>query len=183
MKNIAILFSGTGTNFEYIAKNLHNKKLRITLAITNKADAGGIKVANRYNIPIFIIESKNLTREEFDTKVVDIIKKQNIDLVVLAGFMRILTTIFTNNLKAINLHPSLLPRHKGLRAIERSYEDSYSKGGVSVHWVNSQLDGGDVILQKSIDKTGLSFKQYYNKIREIEKLALCEAILNVLEKT
>ena len=181
MKKIAILFSGTGSNFEYLAKNLHNKKLQISVALTNNPEAGGIEIAKKYNIPLVIIPSKGMIREEFDTKVLKELKKYEFDLVVLAGFMRILTPIFTDNLKAINLHPSLLPRHKGLHAIERSFEDEFSEGGVSVHWVTSELDGGEVILQKSVKKEGLTFIEYYNKIRTIEKEALSEAILKVLE--
>jgi phosphoribosylglycinamide formyltransferase-1 len=181
MKKIAILFSGTGSNFEYIAKNLHNKTLQIVVALTNNPEAGGIDIAKKYNIPMIIIPSKGITREEFDTKVVNELKKYKFDLVVLAGFMRILTSIFTNNLKAINLHPSLLPRHKGLEAIKRSFEDEFSDGGVSVHWVTSELDGGDIILQKKINKEKLTFNEYYNKIRTIEKETLSEAILKVLE--
>jgi len=181
MKKIAILFSGTGTNFNYIAENLHKKKLEITVALTNNPDAKGIEIAKKYNIPLIVIPSKNLSREEFDKKVVEELKKYNFDLVVLAGFMRILTPIFTDNLKAINLHPSLLPRHKGLNAIEKSFEDSNKDGGVSVHWVTKELDSGEIILQKTILKENLTFNDYYNKIRTIEKDALSEAILKVLE--
>jgi len=101
--------------------------------------------------------------------------------VVLAGFMRILTPIFTDTINAINLHPSLLPRHKGLHAIERSFEDEHSEGGVTVHKVTSELDGGEIVIQKAINKEGLSFQEYYEKVRTLEKEALAEAILKVLE--
>ena len=181
MKKIAILFSGGGSNFEYIAKNLHNKKLEISVALTNNPNAKGIDIAKKYNIPLVIIPSKELERKEFDTKVVNALKEYNFDLAVLAGFMRILTPVFTRNINAINLHPSLLPRHKGLNAIERSFEDEFKEGGVSVHFVTSELDSGEIIVQKKINKTSLNFNEYYNKIREIEKEALSEAILKVLE--
>jgi len=181
MKTIAILFSGSGTNLKYILDTLHNKKLQVVLALTNNPNAGGIEYAKKYNIPLVIEDSKKYnSREEFDAKVVKHIKKANVDLTVLAGFMRILTPVFTENIKAINLHPSLLPRHKGLRAIERSYEDEFSEGGVSVHFVTSELDGGEIILQNAIKKTGLSFREYYNTIRIIEKKTIVEAIKKVL---
>ena len=183
MKKIVVLFSGTGTNFEYLAKKLHNKEVQIALAITNKKDALGIEVAKRYNIPYKIVDNTlYTTREEFDKELVKIIKKISPDLTILAGFMRILTPIFTTNIKAINLHPSLLPRHKGLHAIKRSFEDKFDKGGVSVHYVTSELDGGEIILQKAINKNGLSFDEYYSKIRNIEKEALLEATLKVLKE-
>jgi phosphoribosylglycinamide formyltransferase-1 len=181
MKKIVVLFSQTGSNFEYLAKHLHKKEAEIVLAITNNPNAKGIEVAKKYNIPLKIIDNKNYpNRESFDAKLVETILKLNPDLTILAGFMRILTPTFTENIKAINLHPSLLPRHKGLHAIERSYEDEFDKGGVSVHYVTSELDGGEIILQKAINKKNLSFEEYYQKIRSIEKEALLEATLKVL---
>jgi len=177
MKKITILFSGTGTNMEYILQNMHKRELEVVSAITNNPSAKGIEIAKSYNIPVEIIDHKEFdSREEFDKELVKQIEKYSPDLVVLAGFMRVLTPIFTENIRAINLHPSLLPRHKGLHAIERSYEDEYSEGGVSVHRVSSELDGGEIIVQKSISKENLSFEEYYQKIRTIEKEALAEGI-------
>ena len=181
MKKIAILFSGSGTNLKYILDNLHNKDVKVVLALTNNPNAKGIEYAKEYNIPLVIEDSKKYKdREEFDSKVVEYIKKSGAELTVLAGFMRILTPIFTNNIKAINLHPSLLPRHKGLNAIKRSFEDEFKEGGVTVHYVTSKLDSGEVIIQKSINKENLSYEEYYQKIRKIEKVALKEAILKIV---
>jgi len=181
LKKIAVLFSGAGSNFKYLLDNLHNKDLKIIVAITNNPKADGISFAKEFNIPLYIIDSKLFkNREDFDKKVVDKLKEYTLDLTVLAGFMRILTPIFTDNIKAINLHPSLLPRHKGSKAIERSYEDSYENGGVSVHWVTNELDGGEIILQKKINKSNLSFKEYEDKIKVIEKIALAEGIRKAL---
>ncbi len=182
MKRIAVLFSGSGTNFEYILKHLHNNKLEVAVALTNNPKAGGITFAEEYNIPLKIIDSKGFkSRKYFDRELVKELQKYHLDLVVLAGFMRILTPIFTEAVTAINLHPSLLPRHKGLHAIEKSYEDEHPEGGVTVHFVTSELDSGKIILQKSILKEGLSFDDYYKRVRKIEKEALAEAILKVLE--
>ncbi len=181
MKKIAILFSGSGTNLKYILDNLHNKDVKVVLALTNNPNAKGIEYAKEYNIPLVIEDSKKYKdREEFDSKVVEYIKKSGAELTVLAGFMRVLTPIFTNNIKAINLHPSLLPRHKGLNAIKRSFEDEFKEGGVTVHYVTSKLDSGEIIIQKSINKENLSYEEYYQKIRKIEKVALKEAILKVV---
>ncbi len=113
--------------------------------------------------------------------VVERLQQYSPDLTVLAGFMRILTPVFTEQIKSINLHPSLLPRHKGLKAIEKSYEDEHTHGGVSVHYVSSELDGGEVILQKEVSKKGLDFEAYDTKIRSIEKEALVEAIRRILK--
>lgn len=181
MKKIAVLFSGTGSNLAYILEHMHKKELEVAVALTNRPNAGGITFAKKYGVPIEIIDSNNFkNREIFDAQIVKTLKSYNAELTVLAGFMRILTTVFTEEIKAINLHPSLLPRHKGIQAIERSYADKFDVGGVSVHWVTSELDGGEVILQKEVSKVGKSFDEYENEIKRIEKIALCNAILMVL---
>ena len=101
--------------------------------MSNNAKAEGIGIAQEYDIPYGIVEPKNFdSREAYDAVLVETLKRYEPDLTVLAGFMRILTPVFTQNVKAINLHPSLLPRHKGLNAIKKSYEDGYEEGGVSI---------------------------------------------------
>ncbi len=180
MKKIAVLFSGKGTNFAYLADNLSGD-MQITLAITNNPQASGQSIAKKHSIALEVIDQADFgSREDFDAALVESIQKADINLVVLAGFMRILTPVFTDTIKSINLHPSLLPRHKGLDAIKKSYEDEYDEGGVSVHWVNGELDGGEIILQRILKKDGLSFEQYDMMIREMEKKALFEAIRVVL---
>ncbi len=181
MKKIAVLFSGKGSNFAHIVKTLHNKEFEVVVALTNNPSAKGIEVAKAASIPLEIIDSKAYdSREAFDMVVVECLQRYKPDLTVLAGFMRILTPTFTEQIKSINLHPSLLPRHKGLKAIEKSYEDQYTHGGVSVHYVSSELDGGEIILKKEIAKEGLNFEAYDEKVRSIEKEALAEAIRVVL---
>ena len=181
MNKIAVLFSGKGTNFAHIVKTLHKKECEVVFALTNNPQAEGIAIAQKYGIPYGVVEPKNFdSREAYDAVMVETLKRYNPDLTVLAGFMRILTPTFTEQVKAINLHPSLLPRHKGLNAIEKSYEDTYDEGGVSIHYVSSELDGGEVVLQKTLSKIGLSFEAYDEQIRSIEKEALCEAIKSVL---
>ena len=182
MKKIAILFSGKGTNFAHIVKTLHKKECEVVFALTNNPNADGIAIAQAYGIPYGVVEPRNFdSREAYDEVVVETLKRYNPELTVLAGFMRILTPVFTENIRAINLHPSLLPRHKGLNAIEKSYEDAHEEGGVSVHFVSSELDGGEIILQKFLSKEGLSFEVYDENIRTMEKNALVEAVLIVLE--
>ncbi|RRS32231.1 MAG: phosphoribosylglycinamide formyltransferase [Epsilonproteobacteria bacterium (ex Lamellibrachia satsuma)] len=181
MKRIAVLFSGKGSNFAHIVKELHQKEFEVVVALTNNPNAEGIEVAKAASIPFEVIDSKTYeSREAFDAIVVERLQQYSPDLTVLAGFMRILTPVFTKQIKSINLHPSLLPRHKGLNAIEKSYEDEYPTGGVSIHYVSSALDGGEVILQKEIAKEGLSFEAYDKKIRHIEKEVLVKAIRIVL---
>ncbi|HIP61891.1 MAG TPA: phosphoribosylglycinamide formyltransferase [Sulfurovum sp.] len=183
MKKIAILFSGKGSNFAHIVETLHKKEVEIVVAITNNPNAEGIKIAKTASIPIVVIDSKKyMDREVFDKLVVEELQRYEPDLAVLAGFMRILTPIFTESINAINLHPSLLPRHKGLHAIENSYNDIYDEGGVSVHYVSSELDGGEIILQKSIKKEEKTLEIYTKTVQALEKELLAEAIKIVLHK-
>ena len=181
MKKIAVLFSGKGSNFANIVKSLHKDEIEVVVALTNNPNAEGIAVAKAYDIPLEIIDPKSYqNREAFDEVVVKILQQYDPDLTVLAGFMRILTPVFTDNVKSVNLHPSLLPRHKGLNAIEKSYEDEYPTGGVSVHYVSSKLDGGEILLQKEVSKEGLIFEEYDKKVRSVEKEVLIKAIQKAL---
>ncbi len=184
MKKIAVLFSGQGSNFAYLAQKLHLEEVEIVVALTNNPEAEGIAIAHQYHIPVHVLDSKqHESRELFDQQVVSLLLEAEVELTVLAGFMRILTPVFTQQIRAINLHPSLLPRHKGLHAIEKSYADDYPTGGVTVHWVNSELDGGEIILQREIEKQGLDFEVYHQNIRRIEKEILVEAVRVALSLT
>jgi phosphoribosylglycinamide formyltransferase-1 len=182
MKRVVVLFSGAGSNLAYIMKHLHGRELEVAAAITNNPAAGGVAIAESYGIPVEVVDHRDFPdRESFDRELVKRIEKYEPDLTVLAGFMRILTPEFTEKVRAINLHPSLLPRHRGLHAIEKSWGDAYPEGGVTVHWVNEQLDGGEPILQYELEKEGFeSLEEYDEAIRRIEKEALAEAIREVL---
>ena len=183
MKRIAILFSGKGSTLQYILKTLHGKELEVVMVLTNNPHAAGINIAEQYNMPLKIVDPREFhTRESYDREIVNHLQYCQSDLTVLAGFMRILTPVFTEQIHAINLHPSLLPRHKGLHAIKKSYQDSFENGGVTIHYVNSELDGGEVILQKEIMKKNLSFDAYATRIGILEKEAIVEAIRKILLK-
>ncbi|MDO5045584.1 phosphoribosylglycinamide formyltransferase [Campylobacter sp.] len=188
-KKIAVLFSGSGSNLEAILSKIHNKifnniKIQVVLTLTNKANAYGIERARRYGLESVVIEhTKFNSREEFDAALVSEIKKYNVDLVVLAGFMRILTPVFTTQIKAINLHPSLLPLFKGAHAIKESFESDMLVGGVSVHYVSEELDGGKLIMQRAFEKDeSMSIEEFEAKIHAIEHEILPESIIKILCK-
>ncbi|MBE2984570.1 phosphoribosylglycinamide formyltransferase [Campylobacter sp. RM9344] len=188
-KKIAILFSGSGSNLEAILSKVHGKifngvKLEVVLTLSNKADAYGVQRARKYGLESVIIENKNFnSREEFDTALVKEIEKYDVDLVVLAGFMRILTSVFTSKIKAINLHPSLLPLFKGAHAIKESFESDMQVGGVSVHWVSEELDGGKIIAQRAFERENqMSFEAWEDKIHALEHEILPESIIKILSK-
>ncbi len=182
MKKIVILFSGEGSNAQNIIEKLHNIECEVVCGITNKKEAKGLDRLKKLSIPTKILEHTNFSsREAFDENLVKLINSHEPDLVVLSGFMRILTDVFTSNIKAINLHPSLLPKFKGSRAIERSFESEDKEGGVSVHHVNAELDGGDIILQQSFMKSDdETFDSFSTKIKNIEFEIMPQAVVKVL---
>jgi phosphoribosylglycinamide formyltransferase-1 len=182
MKKIVALFSGEGTNLANLIEKIHCKHGVITCAITNNPNAGGIAKAKTANIPVEVCDHTLFdSRESYDTALVEMIQEYDPELVVLCGFMRILTPVFTSQIKAINLHPSLLPAFKGARAIERSFESDETICGVSVHWVSDELDGGDIILQKSFTKNpNDTLEEFSAKIREIEHEILPLSIIHLL---
>jgi len=180
-KKIAVLFSGEGTNFAYLTEHLPRQGIAIVAALTNNPDAGGIAIAHLHDIPLEVVDHRMYaSREAFDAEMVARLESYEADLVVLAGFMRIVTPVFVHAVRAINLHPSLLPRHKGTHAIERSYNDPHDEGGVSIHWVSNELDGGTIIRQASITKAHLSLEAYRDQIRTLEKQTLLQAIIDLL---
>jgi phosphoribosylglycinamide formyltransferase-1 len=183
MKKIVILFSGEGTNLQNLIERLHQKECEVVRAITNRRDANGINRAKKLGIEVSVIDHTNFdSREAFDTVLVEHIKAYEPDLVVMAGFMRILTPVFTSELKAINVHPSLLPKFKGARAIERSFESDEREGGVSVHFVSDELDGGEVISQRSFKKEkDETLESFTCKIRDIEHTLLPETVIELLK--
>lgn len=185
MKKIVILFSGDGFNAQNIANLLHEKECFIACGITNRADAKGIEKLNALDVKTEVLDHTNFdSRESFDEELVKLIDSYQPDLVVLSGFMRILSTVFTDSVKAINLHPSLLPKYKGAKAIERSFEGEDAECGVSVHCVNSELDGGEIILQKSFFRSeDETLESFTKKIKAIEYELMPKAIVKILNES
>ena len=142
---LGVMCSGNGTNFENILRYPQQQN-EVVLMIHNKKKCGAAKRASRLGIPHTQISSK---KEEL---IIDIMTAWKVDLIVLAGWMRIISPklidAFPNRI--INLHPSMLPKYKGLHAIERALESGDSVTGVSVHYVNEELDGGEIILQEEV---------------------------------
>ncbi|MDA3076197.1 phosphoribosylglycinamide formyltransferase [Campylobacter sp. JMF_04 NA10] len=186
-KKIAVLFSGSGSNLEAILEKLHGKifgdiKIEVVLTLTNKPNALGIQKAEKYGLTSVVIDHKAfVSREEFDAKVVEVIKKSGAELTVLAGFMRVLTPVFCEQIRAINLHPSLLPLFKGAHAIDESFASDMQVGGVSVHLVSAELDGGKIIAQEAFARDGKTRDEWEAKIHEIEHEILPRTIVKILK--
>ncbi len=152
---IAILISGSGSNLQAIIdhQKQHAKKYQIALVISNKANAYGLTRANNENIPTESIDHTLFKRREsFDQTLQKIIDNAQVDLIVLAGFMRILTPQFTQHFlgKMINIHPSLLPKYTGLNTHQRVLDAGDTEHGLSIHFVTPELDSGPVILQAKV---------------------------------
>ncbi len=152
---IVVLLSGSGSNLQAIIDRISEGRLnaRIMAVISNKADAYGLQRAQQAGIPTEVIEHHQFdSRESFDTQLIKTIDKYQPELIVLAGFMRILTDEFVNHYygKMINIHPSLLPKYRGLHTHRRALEAGDNEHGLSIHFVSSKLDGGPVILQKTV---------------------------------
>ena len=186
IKRIAIAFSGEGSNMEVLIKKLHQKtferfSIEVVAAITNKPQANGIQKAKNLGIDVIIIDHTLYdSREAFDTKLVEEIKKLNVELVVLAGFMRILTPIFTSAIQSINIHPSLLPQFKGANALQRSFKSDENIVGVTTHYVVQEVDAGEIILQKSFDKRGMTFEEFQERIHSCEHQIFPQSVLKVI---
>ncbi|WP_104721673.1 phosphoribosylglycinamide formyltransferase [Helicobacter mesocricetorum] len=157
-------------------------KIEIVLALSNKSDAYGIQRAKALGIPTEVLESKAyVDRESFDKDLVKILKSLNIDLCVLAGFMRVLTPYFVQSIPCINIHPSLLPLFKGAKGIEESFNAPMQLGGVSVHYVSNELDSGELIAQGVLIKQKQeSLESYTQRIHALEHFLYPLAILKVL---
>ena len=155
MKNLGILLSGRGSNFEAIANNVASGKIpdaHITAVISNRSDAGGIEVARRLGLTALVIPSKGKQREEHDREVVAALRQHQVELVCLAGYMRLLSPWFVQQFprRILNIHPSLLPSFPGLEAQEQAFAYGVKVTGCTVHFVDEELDHGAIILQKAI---------------------------------
>jgi phosphoribosylglycinamide formyltransferase 1 len=186
MKNLGILLSGRGSNFEAIAKNVAAGRIlnaRIAVVISNKPDAGGLEAAERRGIETQLIPSKGKPREQHDREVVAALQQRKVDLVCLAGYMRLLSPWFVQQFprRILNIHPSLLPAFPGLEAQEQAFAYGVKITGCTVHFVDEELDHGAIIVQKAVPVLDRdSESSVAARILEQEHVAYSEAINIVL---
>ena len=147
---IAVFISGTGSNLKNLIIFSKRKNYEVKLVISNKRNAKGLIFAKQHKIPTKIYYFKKSSKDE--KKILDILLKKKIKLICLAGFMKILSSSFINKFKGkiVNIHPSLLPKYKGLNTHARVLNNKEKYSGCTVHFVNSKLDSGKIILQKKI---------------------------------
>ena len=183
MINIAVLASGNGSNFEAIAQAVKSRKLKgvkIKLLITDKEKAFVRRRAAKFKIKdVFINPKSYKSRVSFDRAIIKLLKKEKIHLIALAGYMRILSPHFVKAYKnkIINIHPALLPSFKGTDSIKRAYDYGCKITGVTVHFVDENVDHGPIILQEEVKiKKGLSLAKLEAKMHKIEHKLYPEAI-------
>jgi phosphoribosylglycinamide formyltransferase-1 len=186
MNSLGILLSGRGSNFVAIADSIEAGRIpdaQIAVVIANKADAPGIATARQRGLNAVVISSKGRPREEHDREVVAALKQHEVDLVCLAGYMRLLSPWFVQQFphRILNIHPSLLPAFPGLEAQEQAFAYGVKVSGCTVHFVDEELDHGAIIVQKTVpvldddDEHTLAAR-----ILEQEHVAYSEAINIVL---
>ncbi|MAX49816.1 MAG: phosphoribosylglycinamide formyltransferase [Gammaproteobacteria bacterium] len=182
MKKIAVLISGSGSNLEAIADACSKNKINgeITCVISNNSSAYGIKRAKNYNLKTFVVDHNLFgTRSEFDNEIEKILIGEEIQLVVLAGFMRVLNKEIVNKFsgKMINLHPSLLPLYPGLNTHDKVIKNNDCEHGISIHYVSPELDAGPIIAQGRIKvRKNEDIKDLEKRIHQIEHRLLPEII-------
>lgn len=186
MKNLGVLLSGRGSNFEAIADSVAAGRIRanIALVISNRAEAPGIESARRRGLDARVIPSKGKQREQHDAEVVAALQEKKVDLVCLAGYMRLLSPWFVRQFpnRILNIHPSLLPAFPGLEAQKQALEYGAKVSGCTVHFVDEQLDHGAIILQKAVPVLDSDDEHILAaRILEQEHIAYTEAINLVLE--
>jgi phosphoribosylglycinamide formyltransferase-1 len=187
MKSLGILLSGRGSNFVAIAESIDSGRIpnaRIAVVISNKADSPGIAVARQRGLNALVIPSKGRPRAEHDREVVYALEEHKVDLVCLAGYMRLLSPWFVQQFpqRILNIHPSLLPAFPGLEAQEQAFAYGVKVSGCTVHFVDEELDHGAIVVQKAIPVLDQDDEHTLAaRILEQEHVAYTEAINIVLE--
>jgi len=154
-KRVAVLISGTGSNLQALidACKTPDYPAEIVLVLSNKAEAQGLTRAKNAKLPTQVLSHKDYpTREAFDAAIDALLVEHQVEIVCLAGFMRVLSDWFVNRWqgKMINIHPSLLPKYKGLHTHQRAIEAGDAEAGCTVHWVSAEVDAGEIILQAKV---------------------------------
>jgi len=186
MKRIGILLSGRGSNFEAIARQIDDGKLsaEIAVVVSNVESAPGLQRASERGLNVFSASSKGLSREAFDRQVIHVLEEKRVDLVCLAGFMRILSPSFIQAFRnrILNIHPSLLPAFPGLDAQRQALKYGVKVSGCTVHFVDEGLDSGPIILQGVVPVLdGDTDESLSARILEQEHQIYSKAIQRVLD--
>ncbi|HKR11730.1 MAG TPA: phosphoribosylglycinamide formyltransferase [Pyrinomonadaceae bacterium] len=184
---IAILISGRGSNMVALAGAIDNGTIpnaEIALVISDHADAPGLAIAEQRGIKTAAIERRGRKRDEHEQEIVSVLRDERVDLICLAGFMRVLSPCFVDAFKGriLNIHPSLLPSFHGLDAQRQALEHGVKVSGCTVHFVDNTLDGGPIIAQRAVPVLdGDTVEELSARILEQEHILYPEAVASVLK--
>ncbi len=187
MKNIAVFASGTGSNFIAIYEAIVNQYLEanIVLLVSDRPKSSVVKKAIKLHIPTFIFNPSDFSdKASYEIDILNILKERDVDLIVLAGYMRLIGNTLLNGYqrKIINIHPSLLPQYKGLDAIGQAMNDNAKMTGITVHYVDKGMDTGDIIAQESfVIEANESRETIEAKAHNIEHQLYPKVIKKILE--
>ena len=182
MINIAVFASGRGTNLQAIIKAVKKGEIKanLSLVVSDNKSAYALKRAKKAKIKTAFIDSKRFSsREDYDAEVINVLEKENIDLIVLAGFMRIISPVLIKRFpnRILNIHPALLPCFKGAHGIKDAFDYSVKVTGVTVHFIDEKMDHGPIILQQAVKiKNTDTLESLEAKIHRIEHKIYPEAI-------
>ncbi len=187
MKNLAIFASGSGTNFEAIAQACADGRLdaRVALMVCDKPGAPVIARAERFGIESFVFSPKEWpSKAAFETEIVRLLRERNVELICLAGYMRIVGDVLLGAYpdRILNIHPSLLPAFKGAHAVEQAVSYGVKVYGISIHWVNGDLDGGKIIAQRAFEYDGDDPEEVHRLGQKIEHQLYVETIQKLLKQ-
>ena len=185
-KQLAVFASGTGTNFDAIARACAEGVIDADVAVMvcDKPGAAVIEKAERYGVDTFVFSPKSFpNKAAFETEIVKVLDAKKIDLVCLAGYMRIVGDVLLGAYegKIINIHPSLLPSFKGAHAVEDAVAYGVKVYGITIHWVNADLDGGKIIAQRAFDYDGNDPAEVHRIGQKIEHQLYIETINKLIQ--
>ena len=185
---LGVLISGRGSNLKAIIDAIERRTLdaSIAIVISNRADAPGLDYAVRAGIETLVLDHKAYpSREDYDRALVDALERRGVNLVCLAGFMRLLSPLFVDAYadRILNIHPSLLPNYPGLHPQQQALDDGATESGATVHFVNKDLDAGPIVMQQSVPViAGDTADTLAARILEVEHTLYPRAIAAVLEQ-
>lgn len=188
MKNICVFASGTGSNFDAIVEATKSGLLKanVVLLVSDRPKSKAVEKAKKYGIDVFTFMAKEYTsKEEFEALILNEMKNRDVDLVVLAGYMRLIghTLLSSYPKRILNIHPSLLPKFKGKDAVGQAMEAKVNKTGVTVHYVDEGMDTGEIIEQMELDISSMNTREEIEtNIHSIEHKLYPKVIQNVLEE-
>ena len=187
-KRIAILISGRGSNMVALADAVQDgrvPKAKIAIVISDQPDAKGLHIARERGLKTLVIERRGRKREEHDREIVSVLRDEQVDLICLAGYMRVLSPYFVDafNGRILNIHPSLLPSFPGLDAQRQALENGATVSGCTVHFVDNTLDGGPIVAQRTVPVLDSDTVETLSaRILEQEHILYPEAVASVLAR-